>query len=46
MGKRQKAVRAGKKEVLRVAREKLLGQREAEVAKQVWAKERQPAEFT
>ena len=35
-----------KKEVLRVAREQLLGQREAEAAKQVRAEERQAAEFT
>jgi len=33
MGKREKAVRAGKKEVLQVAREQLSGQREAEAAK-------------
>ncbi len=35
-----------KKEVLRVAREQLLGQREAEAAKQKRADERQAAEFT
>lgn len=34
-----------KKEVLRVAREKLIGQREAEAAKQIRAEERQAAEF-
>lgn len=34
-----------KKEVLRVAREKLSGQREAEAAKQIRAEERQAAEF-
>lgn len=34
-----------KKEVLRVARVQLLGQREAEAAKQAWAEERQVAEF-
>jgi len=35
-----------KKEVLRVAREQLLGQRQAEAAKQARAEERQAAEFT
>lgn len=35
-----------KKEVLRVAREQLLGQREAEAAKQARAKERQATAFT
>jgi len=35
-----------KKEVLRVAREQLLGQRDAEAAKQARADERQAAEFT
>jgi len=34
-----------KKEVLRVAREQMLGQREAEVAKQARAEERHAAEF-
>lgn len=34
-----------KKEVLRVAREQLLGQREAEAVKQARAEERQVAEF-
>lgn len=34
-----------KKEVLRVAREQLLGQREAEAAKQARAEERQASEF-
>ena len=34
-----------KKEVMRVAREQLLGQREAEAAKQARAEERQAAEF-
>jgi len=34
-----------KKEVLRVAREQLLGQREAEAAKQARAEERHGAEF-
>lgn len=44
--KKQKAVRAGKIEVLRVAREQLFGQREAEAAKQARAVEPQAAEFT
>jgi hypothetical protein len=35
-----------KKEVLRVARNQLLGQREAEAAKKAHADERQAAEFT
>jgi len=35
-----------KKEVLLVAREQLLGKREAEAAQQVRAEERQAAEFT
>jgi len=35
-----------KKEVLRVAREQLLGQREAEAAKKARAEEHQAAEFT
>lgn len=35
-----------KKEVLRVARNQLLGQREAEAAKKARADERQAAEFT
>jgi len=35
-----------RKEVLRIAREQLLGQREAEAAKQTRAVERQAAEFT
>lgn len=35
-----------KKEVLRVARDQLLGQREVEAAKQARADERQAAEFT
>lgn len=34
-----------KKEVLRVAREQMLGQREVEVAKQARAEERHAAEF-
>jgi len=34
-----------KKEVLRVAREQLIGQREAEAAKEIRAEERQAAEF-
>lgn len=35
-----------KKEVLRVAREQLLGQREAEASKKARVEERQAAEFT
>lgn len=35
-----------KKDVLRVAREQLLGQREAEAANHAWGEERQAAEFT
>lgn len=43
--KRKKLCGPEKKEVLRVAREQLLGQREAEAAKQARAEERQAAEF-
>ena len=45
-GQKEKAVRTVKKEVLRVFREQLLGQREAEAAKQAGLKYVRPLNLT